>query len=175
MKDVTETVRAGEPVVPGDTLDGSLANDPSVPVKMNGNSTHDDTAARASSNGTHDNIPSKQNRQDICNTTTDPKISNGHHHDIAPKQNGSSDNSALHVVDSRTGLEYDIPIKNNAVQAVDFKRIKATEKEGVTNPYDNLHNGLRILDSGFENTAVKESKITFVYVQVPIYSLLVFR
>ena len=74
--------------------------------------------------------------------------------------------SALHVVDSRTGLEYDIPIKHNAVQAVDFKRIKASEQDGVTSPYDNLQNGLRILDSGFQNTAVKESNITFMYVFV---------
>ena len=146
MIDVTENARAGEP----------------MPVNMNGNNVHDDPALRASTNGTHDNVPSKQNHQDVHNTTTDSEIRNGHHNGITPKQNGSTSNSALHVIDSRTGLEYDIPIKNNAVQAVDFKRIKAAEEEGVTSPYDNLHNGLRILDSGFENTAVKESKITFV-------------
>ena len=145
----------------------------SGPVKLNGNSTHDDAAARVVSNDAHDNVSGKENHQDTCAATTDPKISNGHHDGSTPKQNGSTDDSALHVVDSRTGLEYDIPIKNNAVQAVDFKRIKATEQEGVTNPYDNLHNGLRILDSGFENTAVKESRITFVYVQVPVYPLLI--
>ena len=146
MIDVTESARVGE----------------DVPVKMNGNSNHDDAGVQG--NGTHDHVASKESHQDIRSTNTNPKLSNGHQDGIAPKQNGCTDNSTLHVIDSRTGLEYDIPIKNNAVQAVDFKRIKATEKEGVANPYDNLHNGLRILDPGFENTAVKESKITFVYV-----------
>ena len=91
---------------------------------------------------------------------------------LLPNKKGSTDKSALQIVDSRTGLEYDIPIKTNVVRAVNFKRIKTTKKEAVTKSYDNPHNDLRILDSGSGNTAVPGSKITFVYVQVPIYSLL---
>ncbi|KAL8784525.1 MAG: hypothetical protein Q9195_009011 [Heterodermia aff. obscurata] len=63
-----------------------------------------------------------------------------------------------HVLDSNTTpLSRIMRCKPNI-----FKRIKATEKEGVIDLYDNLHNGLRVLDSGFENTAVKELDITFV-------------
>ena len=70
------------------------------------------------------------------------------------------DKNSLHVTDRRTGLEYDIPIKRNAVQAIDFKRIKAVDEKSVAS--DCVEGGLRIMDPGFNNTAVKESVITFV-------------
>ena len=70
------------------------------------------------------------------------------------------DKNCLHVTDGRTGLEYDIPIKRNAVLATDFKKIKAMDEKSVAS--DCAESGLRILDPGFNNTAVKESAITFV-------------
>ena len=70
------------------------------------------------------------------------------------------DRNSLHVTDRRTGLEYDIPIKRNAVQATDFKKIKALDGKSVAS--DCVEGGLRIMDPGFNNTAVKESAITFV-------------
>ena len=70
------------------------------------------------------------------------------------------DKNCLHVTDRRTGLEYDIPIKRNAVQATDFKNIKAMDEKSVAS--DCVEGGLRIMDPGFNNTAVKESTITFV-------------
>lgn len=91
---------------------------------------------------------------------------------LLPSTKVITDKSALQIVDSRTGLEYDIPIKINAVRAVIFKHIKATKKEAVTKSYDYPHDDLRILDSGSGNTAVPGSKITFVNVKVPFCSLL---
>lgn len=70
------------------------------------------------------------------------------------------DKNSLHVTDRRTGLEYDIPIKRNAVQATDFKKIRAVDAKSVAS--DCVEGGLRIMDPGFNNTAVKESAITFV-------------
>lgn len=79
-------------------------------------------------------------------------ITNGH--------SAKDDRNSLHVTDKRTGLEYDIPIKRNAVHATDFKKIKAVDEKSVAS--DCVEGGLRILDPGFNNTAVKESAITFV-------------
>ena len=73
---------------------------------------------------------------------------------------GKDGKNCLHVTDRRTGLEYDIPIKRNAVQATDFKKIKAVDEKSVAS--DCVEGGLRIMDPGFNNTAVKESSITFV-------------
>lgn len=65
----------------------------------------------------------------------------------------SEDTNNLRIVDNRTGMEYSIPIKNNAIDAVEFKKIRTA---------DNTNVGLRLLDPGMQNTAVKESKITYV-------------
>ena len=79
---------------------------------------------------------------------------------IKTLQSVEDDKDSLHVTDRRTGLEYDIPIKRNAVQATDFKKIKALDEKSVAT--DGVEGGLRIMDPGFNNTAVKESAITFV-------------
>lgn len=79
-------------------------------------------------------------------------ITNGH---IA-----KDDKNSLHITDRRTGLAYDIPIKRNAIQATDFKKIKAVDEKSLAS--DCVEGGLRVLDPGFNNTAVKESAITFV-------------
>lgn len=71
---------------------------------------------------------------------------------------------ALQVIDKRTGQSYEIPIKNNAVRALDFETIRIPSADSKAKLADELEGGLRILDPGYQNTAVKESKITFVYV-----------
>ena len=71
-----------------------------------------------------------------------------------------SDKDVLHITDSRTGMSYEIPITHNSVRALDFKAVKVPHGSG--NPADDAEGGLRLLDPGFQNTAVKESKITFV-------------
>lgn len=86
-------------------------------------------------------------------------------HDGTP-ENGKHDRieapQALEIRDLRTGNSYTIPIRRNAVSAVDFASIKAPENTEC--PVDQDQNGLRVLDAGFQNTAVGESKITYVQV-----------
>ena len=62
--------------------------------------------------------------------------------------------NSITVRDNRTGKEYTIPIQHNAVAANAFKDISAPNGSA---------NGLRIYDPGYQNTAVSESTITFVY------------
>lgn len=69
---------------------------------------------------------------------------------------------ALEIRDLRTGSSYTIPIRHNAVSAVDFANIKASENTDY--PADQDQNGLRVFDAGFQNTAVGESKVTYVQV-----------
>ncbi len=80
--------------------------------------------------------------------------------------NGKDDHSeksqALEIRDLRTGSSYTIPIRHNAVSAVDFAGIKAPENTEY--PPDQDQNGLRVFDAGFQNTAVGQSKVTYVQV-----------
>lgn len=64
----------------------------------------------------------------------------------------------LHVTDLRTHRAYEIPIQHNSVRAIDFLRI-STLGLGASLEAHYGH-GLQILDPGFRNTAVMESKIT---------------
>lgn len=68
----------------------------------------------------------------------------------------------LHVTDKRTGQSHEIPITNNSVRALDFKIFNVPEANDQANLADELEGGLRLLDPGYQNTAVKESNITFV-------------
>ena len=78
-------------------------------------------------------------------------------------ENAHSEKSqALDIRDLRTGNSYTIPIRHNAVSAVDFASIKASENTDY--PADQDQNGLRVFDAGFQNTAVGESKVTYVQV-----------
>ncbi|KAL8696441.1 MAG: hypothetical protein Q9201_007656 [Fulgogasparrea decipioides] len=70
--------------------------------------------------------------------------------------------NVLHITDGRTGLNYDIPITNNYVRALDFLEIKVPIQDKGTLQSVDTKEGLRLLDPGFQNTAVKKSKITFV-------------
>ena len=69
----------------------------------------------------------------------------------------------LHVIDSRTSLKYEIPIHRNTIKATDFQSIKG--HDAGSNSTDQVANGLRLYDPGLKNTAVLESKITFMYAE----------
>ncbi|KAL5357220.1 citrate synthase-like protein [Aspergillus floccosus] len=78
-------------------------------------------------------------------------------------QNGSGPggkDDVLHIVDSRTGKYYPIPIARNAVNAAAFKQIKSPDDP--EHPEYQNEQGIRIFDPGFSNTAVSESKITYI-------------
>ncbi|KAF6823182.1 citrate synthase [Colletotrichum plurivorum] len=66
----------------------------------------------------------------------------------------------LTVIDNRTRRQYDIPIKRNAIKAVEFRKI--TSAQQGADPVDQIQTGLRVLDPGYLNTACVESKITLV-------------
>ncbi|PLN83102.1 citrate synthase [Aspergillus taichungensis] len=65
----------------------------------------------------------------------------------------------LHIVDSRTQTKYQIPIKRNAVSALDLKKIRGL-KDGADRA-DHVSNGLRVYDPGLQNTAIVETAISF--------------
>lgn len=65
---------------------------------------------------------------------------------------------SLTVVDNRTGQTYEVPIKHNSVLATDIKKIKA--KGGPAE--DETEQGLRVYDPAYMNTAVIQSKITYI-------------
>lgn len=67
---------------------------------------------------------------------------------------------SLTVVDNRTNKVYEIPIKNNSIQATDFKKIKA--ESGSDRKEDETEQGLRLYDPAYMNTAVVQSKITYI-------------
>ena len=66
----------------------------------------------------------------------------------------------LNITDSRTGNNYDIPIRHNAVEATQFKQIRARADSNAKT--DKVEGGLRLLDPGYQNTAVASSEVTFV-------------
>ena len=79
-------------------------------------------------------------------------------------QNGTSGSNRnldhLHVLDDRTGENYLVPIVHNAINASDFKKIKASGN--IQSYADQNENGIRVYDPGFVNTAVTTSNITYV-------------
>ncbi|KIH91039.1 citrate synthase [Sporothrix brasiliensis 5110] len=68
---------------------------------------------------------------------------------------------SLTVVDNRTNQVYEIPIKNNTVLATDIKKVRAPAQPGDREE-DETPQGLRVLDPGYMNTAVVQSRITFI-------------
>ena len=78
----------------------------------------------------------------------------------------------LEIKDSRTGRTYSIPIEKNAIKATDFKKISITGYG--SNPVDEVENGLRVIDPGYRNTAVKVSQVTYVY-EFPVDGPLVLK
>ncbi len=79
---------------------------------------------------------------------------------IVRRRSEGSSSGVLTVLDSRTLRSYKIPIAHNAIRAMDLRAISASGY-GV-NAADH---GLRVFDPGFRNTAVVDSKITFVSVR----------
>ena len=71
---------------------------------------------------------------------------------------GASSNS-LSITDNRTGRRYVIPVAHNAVEATQFKQIKVS---GYGSYPADQEDGLRLFDPGFHNTAVMESKVTYM-------------
>ncbi|KAI1828212.1 citrate synthase-like protein [Xylaria intraflava] len=67
---------------------------------------------------------------------------------------------SLTVRDNRTNKTYEIPIKNNSILASDFKKIKAAP--GNDRQEDETEQGLRLYDPAYMNTAVVQSKITYI-------------
>nr|ANF07286.1 citrate synthase-like protein [Paecilomyces fulvus] len=65
----------------------------------------------------------------------------------------------LFVKDSRTSLNYEIPIHRNAIAATAFKKIKAPVSG--SDPADKVDGGLRVHDPGLQNTTVVETDISF--------------
>ncbi|KAJ5179441.1 hypothetical protein N7492_002651 [Penicillium capsulatum] len=68
-------------------------------------------------------------------------------------------NGTLFTQDSRTGLKYEIPIRRDAIRAVDLQQIRALSSG--SNPADQVSQGLCVDDPGLRNTAVVESSISF--------------
>jgi citrate synthase len=67
----------------------------------------------------------------------------------------------LYIKDSRTNAEYEIPVRRNAVSAMDFKKIKAPA--AGADRVDQVSGGLRVHDPGLQNTTVVETGISFSY------------
>lgn len=67
---------------------------------------------------------------------------------------------SLTIVDNRTGKSYNIPIQQNSIRATDIKKIKAQPQD--ERPEDETSQGLRVYDPAYMNTAVVESKITYI-------------
>ncbi|MDI1487607.1 MAG: hypothetical protein OHK93_006877 [Ramalina farinacea] len=83
---------------------------------------------------------------------------------LRQSQSKESSSGQLTVIDSRTSRRYQIPIANNAVQAVDIGRIFIGDEFDYS---ERVNNALKVLDPGFSNTAVMTSSVTFVYVSAP--------
>ena len=66
-----------------------------------------------------------------------------------PSRNGKN---TLTITDNRTGKQYDIPIENETIRAMDLRQIKVKDDDF----------GLMTYDPAFMNTASCKSKITFI-------------
>ncbi|MBA2527658.1 MAG: citrate synthase [Pyrinomonadaceae bacterium] len=60
--------------------------------------------------------------------------------------------NTLSITDNRTGKQYDLPIENGTIKAMDLRQIKAAEDDF----------GLMTYDPAFMNTASCQSRITFI-------------
>jgi citrate synthase len=58
----------------------------------------------------------------------------------------------LTIIDNRTGKQYEIPIENEAIRAMDLRKIKVSDEDF----------GLMTYDPAFMNTASCKSRITFI-------------
>jgi len=60
--------------------------------------------------------------------------------------------NTLSITDNRTGKQYEVPIENNTIKAIDLRRIKVADDDF----------GLMTYDPAFMNTASCKSTITFI-------------
>ena len=60
--------------------------------------------------------------------------------------------NSLSITDNRTGKQYELPIENGTIKAIDLRQIKTAEDDF----------GLMTYDPAFMNTASCKSKITFI-------------
>ena len=74
----------------------------------------------------------------------------------------SAPRSSLTVIDNRTGKSYEVPIKRNSILATDIKKIAAASPSNDARAEDETTQGLRVYDPAYMNTAVIESKITYI-------------
>ena len=58
----------------------------------------------------------------------------------------------LSITDNRTGRQYEIPIKDDTIRAIDLRQVKVDDSDF----------GLMSYDAAFSNTASCKSKITFI-------------
>ncbi|KAJ5371608.1 hypothetical protein N7517_003614 [Penicillium concentricum] len=65
----------------------------------------------------------------------------------------------LFIRDSRTNVDYEVPITRNAIRATDLQRIQAPSLN--SDRADQVAHGLRVYDPGLQNTAVTQSAIGF--------------
>lgn len=74
---------------------------------------------------------------------------------LEKRQEGS-----LEIRDTRTGISYKICISNNAIEATDLRMISTAGWN--RSPLEHYSKGLKVLDMGFQNTAVCKSRITHI-------------
>ena len=67
---------------------------------------------------------------------------------------------SLQVTDNRTGRSYVVPVEHNSIRAIDLRAI--TTSRLLSKSSDRIKCGLRVVDPGYQNTAVKQSQITYV-------------
>src|SRR3954462_13270668 len=60
--------------------------------------------------------------------------------------------NTLSITDNRTGKQYEVPIENGTIKAIDLRQIKTSDDDF----------GLMTYDPAFTNTASCKSKITFI-------------
>src|SRR3954447_9883609 len=60
--------------------------------------------------------------------------------------------NTLSITDNRTGKQYEVPIENDTIKAMDLRQIKTSDEDF----------GLMTYDPAFMNTASCKSRITFI-------------
>src|SRR2546423_2229523 len=64
----------------------------------------------------------------------------------------SANKDTLTITDNRTGKQYEVPIENDTIRAMDLRQIKVADEDF----------GLMTYDPAFMNTASCKSRITFI-------------
>ncbi|KAI8447640.1 citrate synthase-like protein [Phakopsora pachyrhizi] len=78
----------------------------------------------------------------------------------------SDKSESVTVTDNRTGKTITVPISNNSIPATAFKQLSVKPDSNLrsknSRPEDDIETGIRVYDPGFMNTAVIQSKITYI-------------